>query len=85
MQTLDFEIRLTAYTATKVGHPLNFVEFFIGPGDDAESRQTTGEANTAGENKFIFIVCVKSVPLCHFRLAYVVLHMAVREFFETHF
>ena len=33
---------------------------------------------------FIFSVCVKSVPLCHFRLAFVVLHMAGKEFFESH-
>ena len=26
-----------------------------------------------------------SVPLYHFMLVYVVLHMAVKEFFETHF
>ena len=39
-----------------------------------------------GENSsFIFTVCVKSVSLYHFKLAYVVLHMAVKEFFETHF
>ena len=30
-----------------------------------------------------FTVCVKSVPLYYFKLAYVVLHMAVKEFFET--
>ena len=30
------------------------------------------EANAAGENSsFIFTVCVKSVPLYHFKLAYV--------------
>ena len=39
------------------------------------------EANAAGENtSFIFTVCVKSVPLYHFKLAHVVLHMAVKEF-----
>ena len=44
------------------------------------------EANPAGENSsFIFTVCVKSVPLYHFKRAYVVLHMAINEFFETHF
>ena len=32
-----------------------------------------------------FLVSVKSVPLYHFKLAYVVLHMAVKEFFKpTH-
>ena len=34
---------------------------------------------------FIFTVCVKSVPLYPFKVAYVVLHMGVKEFFETHF
>ena len=43
-------------------------------------EQRTCEANPAGENNsFIFTVCVKSV------LAYLVLHMAVKEFFETRF
>ena len=49
-------------------------------------KQRIREANSAGENSsFIFTVCVKSVPLNHFKFAYVVLHMAVKEFFETHF
>ena len=39
------------------------------------------EANQAGENSsFIFTVCVKSVPRYHFKLAYVILQMAVKEF-----
>ena len=39
-----------------------------------------------GENSsFIFTVCVKSVPRYPFELAYVVLQMAVKEFFENHF
>ena len=54
-----------------------------------ESEGTTDrncEANQAGENSsFIFTVCAKSVPLYHFELAYVVLHVAVKEFFEAHF
>ena len=38
--------------------------------------------NAAGENSsFIFTICVKSVPFYHFKLAYVVLHKAVEEFF----
>ena len=42
----------------------------------------TCEANPAGENSsFIFTVCVKSVLLYHFKLAYV--HMAVKEFFGS--
>ena len=45
----------------------------------------TCEANPAGENRsFIFTVGVKSVPLYHFKLAHLVLHMAVKEVFETH-
>ena len=48
--------------------------------------QKTCKANLAGENSsFIFTVCVKSVPHYYFKLACVVLHMAVKEFFETHF
>ena len=40
----------------------------------------------ADENSsFNFTVFVKSVPLYQFKLAYVVLHMAVKEFFETLF
>ena len=50
------------------------------------SYQRTCEAYTAGENSsLIFTVCVKFVPLHHFKLAYVVLHIAVKQFFETHF
>ena len=42
--------------------------------------------NPAGENSsFIFTICVKSVPLYHFKLAYVVLYVAVKELFKTHF
>ena len=48
--------------------------------------QRTREANPAGENSsFIFTVGVKPVPRNHFKLAYAALHMAVKEFFETHF
>ena len=44
------------------------------------------EANAAEENSsLIFTVCVKSVPLYHFRLVHVVLHKAMKEIFETHF
>ena len=46
----------------------------------------TCKTNPAGENSsFVFTVCVKFVPLYHFKLGYVVLHMVVKEFFETHF
>ena len=34
---------------------------------------------------YSFLVCVKSVPRYHFKLAYVILQMAVKEVFETHF
>ena len=32
-----------------------------------------------------FLVCVKSVSRYHFKLANVILQMAVKEFFQTHF
>ena len=52
---------------------------------NAEWTKMTCEANLASENSsFIFTVCVKSVPLYHFKLAYVGLHMAVKELFEAH-
>ena len=39
----------------------------------------TCEAHAAGENSsFIFTVCVTSVPRYHFKLAYVVLNIAVK-------
>ena len=48
-------------------------------------QKKTCENNAAGGNSsFIFTVCVKSVPLYYFKLACVVLQMAVKEFFETH-
>ena len=48
--------------------------------------QRTCEANPAGENSsFILTVCVNSVPLYRSKPAYVVLLIAVKEFFETHF
>ena len=48
--------------------------------------ETGLEDNQEGENSsFIFTVCVKSVRRHHFKLAYVVLQMAVEEFFENHF
>ena len=48
--------------------------------------QRTCEVNTAGENSsFIVTVCVKSVLLYHFKLAYVVIHTAVKEFLKKDF
>ena len=50
------------------------------------SQKRTCDANAVGENSsFIFTVCVRSVPCYRFKLAYVVLQMAVKIFFETHF
>ena len=44
------------------------------------TRQKVCETNAVAENSsFIFKVCVRSVPLHQFKLAYVVLHMAVKE------
>ena len=51
-----------------------------------ETHKKTFEDNLGGENSsFVFSVCIKSVPLYHFKLAYVVLHMAVKEIFGSHF
>ena len=48
--------------------------------------ERTCEANPVGENSSVIsTVSVKSVSLYHFKPAYVVLPMAVKEFFETHF
>ena len=51
----------------------------------SRSAKTACEANPVGENSsFILTVCVKSVPFYHFKLAFAVLQMAVKELFETH-
>ena len=43
-------------------------------------------ANQASENSsFIFTVCVRSVPRYHFKVAYVILQMAVKKSFKTDF
>ena len=48
-----------------------------------ETYLGTCKVNPAGENtSFISTAFVKSVPLYHFKLAYLVLHMPVKEFFE---
>ena len=48
--------------------------------------ERTYEANPGGENSsFIFTVCVKSVPHYHFKLAHVVLYMAVKGTFRKPF
>ena len=41
--------------------------------------------NQAGENSSFILACVKSVARYHFKLAYVILPMAVKELFKTHF
>ena len=52
----------------------------------ASPKQRTYKANPAGENSsLIFTVCVRSVPRYHFKLAYLIPQMAVKEFFETDF
>ena len=52
----------------------DFITLFI-------HNQTTCEAIPVSENSsFIFTVYVKSVPLFHFNLLYVVLHMAAKKF-----
>ena len=33
----------------------------------------------------LFLQCAKSVPCYHFKLVYVILQMAVKEFFDTNF
>ena len=59
-------------------HSFNGIQLYI-------VNLRTCEANLVGENcSFIFTVSVKSVSLYHFKLAYVMLQMAVKEFFETH-
>ena len=46
----------------------------------------TCQANQTGENSsLIFTVRVRSVPHYHSKFAYVILQMAVKEFFETDF
>ena len=50
------------------------------------SLQTPIQDNPTGKNSsLIFTAFVKSAPLYHFKLAHVVLHMAVKELFEAHF
>ena len=46
-----------------------------------ESYERSCEAYLAGESSsFIFTFCVKSIPLYHFKLAYVALRMDGKEF-----
>ena len=52
--------------------------------DNIPLRKRNYEVNPEGENSaFIFTVCVKSVSCYHFKLACVILHMAVKEFFRN--
>ena len=63
-----------------------FLAFYLKTRRRHNTAKKTCEANPAGENSsFILTVFVKSVPLYHFKCAYVILHMAVKKFFETHF
>ena len=58
----------------------------LADGSVTQFWKRTCEDNPVGENSsFIFTVSAKSVQLYHFKLAYIVLHMAVKEFFESHF
>ena len=51
-----------------------------------QDKEPVKLANQVGENSsFLFTVCVRSVPRYHFKLAYVILQMAIKEFFETDF
>ena len=66
--------RLVSFFAVAT-HQLTIIEL------NMTSSEKTGEANAADENtSFIFTVCVRSVPRYHFKLAYVVLQMAVKDF-----
>ena len=64
----------------------------LGHDDETWYRYTMGENLSNGPVKLIqrvkiahsFLQCVKSVPLYHLKLAYVVLHMAVKEVFGFH-
>ena len=56
----------------------------VGSKNETLREKKVCEAHPAGENdSFMFTVCVKSVSFHHFKLAYVVLHTAVKEFLET--
>ena len=47
--------------------------------------QRTCEANAASRNSpFIFTICIKSIEPYYFKLAYVVLHVAIKQFFHAH-
>ena len=51
-----------------------------------DASQRTCQANHTGENSsFIFTVCVRLVLRYDFKLAYVILQMAVKEVFEIGF
>ena len=46
---------------------------------DTEPVEAKTTDNVSDEiSSFIFTVCVKSVPFYHFKLAYVILHIAVK-------
>ena len=69
-----------------MSNKLKFLLWFPEKSPIKDSPRTGKKANPASENSsLIFTVCVKSVQLYRFKLVYVVLRMAVKEFFESHF
>ena len=65
---------------------LNMFIKFVENNVPINQEERTCQVNPVGENSsFIFAVCVKSVPLYHFKLDYLVLHMTAKEFFENPF
>ena len=79
-------MRATYSSQLATRYPLSEYDVKIVVFGPVYTTQRTCEADPAGENSsFIFTVCVRSVPLYHVKLACVVLHVAVKEFFESHF
>ena len=65
--------------------PNSHIIVMLAVSHDVRAKRTC-EANPAGENRsFIFTVYVKSVPLYHVKLDYLVLYMGAKEFFEAPF
>ena len=68
------------------GKSFYFLKSIISRSKPLKTDQRSCEANAAGEHSsFILTVGVKSVPRYHCKLAYAVLHIAVKESFEVHF
>ena len=84
--TLDIGRSLSLSAFLLIGFLTTSIRDSEEPRNSVTFPKRTCYANQAGENSsFIFTVCVKSVPRYHFKLTYVILQMAVKEFFETHF